>query len=131
MLWLQALIFPYHVDRMQRLRKAIRYAKENRPNIVAGDIMDVLPNLLAKIPENAVPVVYHSFVLYQFSEEDRQKVFDILNAASRQRDLYRLAIEWISSNAPYIRLDSWETGKHQEVELATCNPHGRWLKWNL
>ena len=99
------------------------------PNILKGNVLELLPGVLEAVDPDTIPIVYHSFVLYQFSTDQQKEVFDMLNHFGREHTLYRVAIEWMGTETPFIKLDIWEGGNHKEIELARCNPHGRWIEW--
>ncbi len=126
--WLRALVWPDQPYRMQRLETAIALAQSNPPRLAAGDALAHLPDLLAAPPDTAV-CVYHSFVLNQISQENRDQYYNLLAAYSHQRDLYDIALEWIGTPTPEITLRTFRGGDVRETLLAVCEPHGRWLEW--
>lgn len=63
--WLDALIWPEHTHRRQRLRAAAAVAGADPPLLVRGDLVDDLPALAARAPADATLVIFHSSVLYQ------------------------------------------------------------------
>jgi hypothetical protein len=63
--WLDALIWPEHQHRRDRLRAAAAVAAADPPLLVRGDLVDDLPALAARAPTGATLVVFHTAVLYQ------------------------------------------------------------------
>jgi hypothetical protein len=63
--WLDALIWPEHAHRRERLRAAAAIAAAEPPLLVRGDLVDDLPALAAQAPAEATLVVFHTSVLYQ------------------------------------------------------------------
>ncbi|MEU8003753.1 DUF2332 domain-containing protein [Catellatospora sp. NPDC049111] len=63
--WLDALIWPEHQHRRDRLRAAAAVAAADPPLLVRGDLNDALPALAAQAPAGATLVVFHTSVLYQ------------------------------------------------------------------
>lgn len=63
--WLDALIWPEHTHRRDRLRAAAAVAAAEPPLLVRGDLVDDLPALAARAPADATLVVFHTSVLYQ------------------------------------------------------------------
>lgn len=61
--WLEALIWPEHQDRRDRLRSALDIARRDPPRLVAGDLNEALPALAAEAPADATLVVFHTAVL--------------------------------------------------------------------
>lgn len=128
-LWLEALVWPDQPWRSEILRAAIAALRERPPEIVAGDVLDVLPALLAAAPEDAALTVYHSYAVYQLAQEARDALSAQIAEAGRRRDLYRLSLEWFASDRPLLELTAWEGGRRSQTLLAACHYHGQWLHW--
>jgi hypothetical protein len=75
--WLDALIWPEHQHRRERLRAAAAIAAADPPTLIRGDLVDDLPALAAQAPAGATLVVFHTSVLYQVPER-RRKAFEEL-----------------------------------------------------
>lgn len=63
--WLEALIWPEHKYRRDRLREAAAIAAADPPTLVRGDLVDDLRSLVGHAPPDATLVVFHTSVLYQ------------------------------------------------------------------
>lgn len=132
-LWLRALIWPEHLERAAVLERAAEVARRDPPPLLAGDALDRLPRTLANLPENAVPCVYHSLVVNQFSPEARQRLTNIFADSAKERDLYVVSIEYHKTSSPWeeirLYLDMYRDGAHQMRLLANCHWHGEWIEW--
>jgi hypothetical protein len=127
--WLRALVWPDQVERFARLEKALAiYAKE-RPEIRVGDALQLLPEAIARIPENQPVCIYHTMVIYQFTEEMRQALDDFLIAASLRRPLWRVGLEGNLQGENSLTLGRYHDGQKQVRTLALCHPHGAWMEW--
>jgi hypothetical protein len=131
--WLKALVWPDQVARFARLETAIRIRMEEpseiQPEIRKGDALALLPDALAEISKDAQPCVYHSFVTYQFSDEARAALDDILVGASLRRPLWRLSWEGTLSGEAPLLLHNYRDGVRNTRLLAQCQPHGAWMEW--
>lgn len=121
--WLEALIWPEHHDRRARLQEALDAARPVER--IAGNAVEVLPDVLAGLPADEPAVVMHSFALNQFDEAMRRDLDAILVEARRERPLVRIGLEhWAledeASRLRYDRGDGW-------IELGTAQPHGEWI----
>jgi hypothetical protein len=127
--WLRALVWPDQIARFARLETALSMAaRENLP-IRRGDALARLPDALSEIPSDQTACVYHSFVTYQFSDESRAALDDLLIAASLRRPVWRLSWEGtLSGEAPLI-LYRYRDGVRAKHLLASCQPHGAWMNW--
>ncbi|MFF1904972.1 DUF2332 family protein [Kitasatospora sp. NPDC058218] len=61
--WLESLVWPEQTHRLERLRGAVRIARAEPPELVRGDLNATVRQLVARSPEGATPVVFHSAVL--------------------------------------------------------------------
>lgn len=129
--WLEALVWPEHTDRLARLRAAIGVARAARPPIVAGDALQLLPDLIAAAPPEAALCVYHTHVTYQFTPAMREQLDQALRAASRRRPIARVACEQIESDDTELTLTRYHGGVAETRLLARTTGHANWLMWQL
>lgn len=127
--WLRALVWPDHVARFAKLDRALAIASREMLPIRPGDALELLPDALGEVPARETVCVYHSFVTYQFSQEERAALDNLLIAASLRRPIWRLSLEGtLSGDAPLL-LYRYENGTKSKRLLAQCQPHGAWLEW--
>lgn len=127
--WLRALVWPDDAARLKRLERALAATARLRPDIRAGDALDLLPDTLAGLPEGGTVCVYHTIVTYQFSDEGRTALDDLLAVAGVTRPVWRLFMEgWPNLTFP-LTLSRYADGTMTSRELAHCNAHGAWLEW--
>jgi hypothetical protein len=126
--WLRALIWPDQVARLERLDRAIALFRAHKPPILAGDALALLPDVLARVPRDQVPVVYHTIAVYQFSHEMREALESMLVIAGLRRPVWRLSFEFDGS-LYVLSAVRYADGTREETRLANCHPHGTWLEW--
>jgi hypothetical protein len=127
--WLRALVWPDHVARFAKLEQALAIASQEMLPIRRGDAIELLPDALSEVPLHETVCVYHSFVTYQFSREQRTALDNLLIVASLRRPVWRLSLEGtLSGDAPLV-LYGYENGIKARRLLAQCQPHGAWLEW--
>ncbi|MEV4704197.1 DUF2332 domain-containing protein [Actinoplanes sp. NPDC049316] len=78
--WLDALIWPEHAHRRDRLRAAAAIAAADPPVLVRGDLLDDLPALAARAPAGATLVVFHTSVLYHVPGPRRAAFAEVARA---------------------------------------------------
>ena len=130
--WLKALVWPDQVARFARLEKAIAIFREHPAEIRGGDALSLLADAIARIPEGEPVCVYHTYVVYQFSEANmRLALDDILVMAGLRRPIFRLSCEGSLERAgeAEMLLGHYHDGAKKLRRLATCHPHGAWLEW--
>src|SRR5215218_1208138 len=128
--WLEARIWPEHSHRRARLRAAAAVAAADPPLLVAGDLVDDLPELAARAPAGATLVVFHSSVLYQVTPSKRAQFGHVVQG---------LPGHWLANEdpdvLPYVGLpDQPSNGLHSVLALdgrplAWTRPHGQAITW--
>lgn len=128
--WLRALVWPEHRARFARLDRALQIYARAKPEIRAGDALELLPDALAQASTDQTLCVYHTVVTYQFTHEAREALDHILIMAGLRRPVWRLSLEWGSGDNGYpLRLTRYQDGAKTETTLALCDPHGAWIDW--
>jgi hypothetical protein len=128
--WLRALVIPDQLRRHERLAAAIDLAREDPPALVAGDALDVLPDVLADLPDEATPCVFSTLTLYQFEDDEVASLRATLRDASRERPVHWLSGDPDSpTGTPTYRHVAFEDGDPLERELATHAAYGEWIEW--
>lgn len=139
--WLQALVWPENTARFNNLGNAIAIAKDDPPTMVAGDAVDVLPEIIRQAPADSTPCVYHTHTVNQFTPDGRERLERLMIEAGLERDLYWLSSEYRSSEdqlhraqvpndiSPTLLLTSFVEGRRTDEVLARCQTHGQWLEW--
>lgn len=131
--WLEALVWPEHEMRRDRLRSAIEFARAEPPMLTKGNLVDALQETAASAPRDATLVVFHSAVLTYLSVDERSMF---------THTVQQLPGYWISNEGasvlPYPpgslpgRSDSTTAAFVVALDgqpLAYAGPHGQWLEW--
>ncbi len=127
--WLVALILPGKPDRERRLIAALRLASAEPYPVETGDALARLPDMLAKIDAHLAVCVLHSFVLYQFTPEQRARLEATLHDLAKRRPVTRIALESNIAADADLKLHTYAADGRRSRTLATADPHGRWLRW--
>jgi hypothetical protein len=127
-LWLQALIWPEHRDRIAELAAALDAVAADPPTILRGDALELLPRLDAeRLPDDVPLVVFHSMVRVHVPA-DRRDAFDAaITALGRRRRLLHVSLELSPSHrdAPLLALGD---SQGEQRDLAVVEGHGRWIQ---
>lgn len=120
-----------HPAGLERLSLALDAFAADPVPLRRGDALDLLPGLLCEIPLGVVPVVFHAWVLYQFTTEARQRLDSLLAAGASQRgsSVYRISMESAREGASAISLVEYTGRRQLRTVLATAPSHGAWLDW--
>lgn len=127
--WLECLIWPGELGRMERLHAAAAVGRREPPSVQRGDLVDDLTDVVAKAPsEAATIVVFHSAVLAYVEAKKR---------ADFARLMTQLGVHWLSNEAPGVlpvtaptKNDGFLLIENGDRVLAETDPHGTWLRWH-
>jgi hypothetical protein len=140
--WLEACVWPDQADRFHRLVHAIDLARQEPPELLAGDAVTSLAAAVERVGAGAHPVVTNSWVLNYLTPGQRIDYLAELDRIGAERDL-----SWIYAEAPalipelpsepdpvdahrtVLSLARWRGGVRTVDHLATCHPHGFWIHW--
>lgn len=129
--WLETLVWPGQEARADRLRAAMRIARDDPPRVIRGDLVDDLPALAATAPRDATVVVFHSAVLPYVRPDVRDRF---------TRTVKELGAVWISNESPAVlpevaaRLDAPPPRDRfllavDGEPVALTGPHGQSIDW--
>jgi hypothetical protein len=128
-LLLKCFVWADQAARLERLDQAIGALRQDPPQLVHGDLVTLLPEVLAKRDDGALTVVYETAVLSYVSDEGRQEVFDTLDRAGAEGPLafVRTAHPGEGRAEHYgISIRVWP---HEREILLLAGYHGQWLEW--
>jgi hypothetical protein len=129
---LRAFVWAGQDDRMRRLEEAIEAVRADLPELVRGDFVEELPEVLAALPRDALTVVFQTASFGYIGDEGRARVRSVLEEAGAERPL-----AFISTGKPRapeedcwgLRLVFWPGGEREFAGHADF--HGSWLQWEL
>ena len=140
--WLQACLWPDQPERIARLRGAFAVALEHPVRLVRGNVIDVLPEVLAALAPDALPVVTTTWAIAYLKPSDRLRFLQRLSAAAIDRPVAWVSAEGVGLAPAVPTLGDAKGSVHSligvavaqgarfDVEtIARCHPHGRWVEW--
>jgi hypothetical protein len=124
-LWLEALIWPEHHDRRQRLRAALGLAVDVELDLVPGNAAETLGPTLSGLPRGEAAIVMHSFALNQFAKADRWQLDGVIDDARTDRDVGRVSFEASNTDrgSSVVTIDDGT----DPVEVGRAQHHGEWI----
>jgi hypothetical protein len=119
-------------DRRPRLLQAIEIARTEPPELIKGDYLDLLPELLAARDANALTVVVQTLSAIYLTVEQRARLWATVEAAGRTGPL---AYVWTPAPEEHgqlrgdypVELAMWPGGDRRFI--ARMENHGEWLDW--
>lgn len=135
--WLEALLWPEHLDRLALMEAALSVARREPPKLLRGDLFELLPPRVSGTPAGAAVTIFATFVLNQFDAEMLSRLRVMLESLAAARTLYLVVMGFTEFIEPGTR---WEgdarvwilrlgNGTAAYRLSSTANPHGRWISW--
>ena len=127
-MWLTALVWPERRDEMELLEAAIRVASESPPNVIKGDALELLPDLIDSVPQDQIPCLFHSHVLNQFPRDAREAFWALVEEHGARRNLAVVSKEG-GGETSVVEVTHFRDGVGANQRLANGDSHGYWLEW--
>ena len=152
--WLEACA-PPEASALTRLTAAVAIARRHPAPIVAGDVLEALPAVLAGLPARLPVLVTDAYLAVFLPPAQRAKLFTIMASAARERPVTWLSLDPLVPLGPDGRdsvqglavPDALVTDNHQHGVfavlgarsfgsgseggrlLARAHPSGQWIEW--
>jgi hypothetical protein len=140
--WLRACLPPDQPERIARLDAELALAATAPPLLLKGDAVEVLPDALARVPADALPVVTSTWALSRFPLESRLRFLHRLDEAATHRPVAWVSVEGVGVAPGVPTLGDRRASGHSIVGLAVfdhstlraeavgrCWSQGRFLSW--
>jgi len=126
-LWLRALIWPEHEKRAELLRNAIAVVRHQPLQLLAGDGIDLLPEINKATPIDSVLCIVRMFT--PISQEGRYRLTTLVADYAAKRDVMMITARPHGSDDSELCLTSFVNGHRNEHGLAYMQNHGNWIEW--
>ncbi len=122
-LLLQSFLWADQPERIERQRAAIELLRRDPPELVRGDYLEVLPELLAAADPGVLTIVFSSASMQYLSDEEFDRVDAAIAAAPAP-------VAWASMEPPRGEEDKGHFVLSLDRErLAEVHYHGAWVEW--
>lgn len=137
--WLEALIWPGHTERVQRLHACLDIAAAEPADILPGNILDRIPESIERARHHApdaTPVVFHSAVLAYLAPDEREQFTALMAKLTREFNAVWISNEGITIVPSIAAKVPQSLKKHRGLlvvavngtPLATTHGHGEWIR---
>jgi hypothetical protein len=140
--WLRACLWPDQPERVARLEAELALAATAPALLLAGDAVEVLPEAVARVPSDALPVVTTTWALSHFGLESRLRFLHRLDEAAAGRAVTWVSVEGVGVAPAIPTLGDRRASGHSIIGLAVfdhstmhaeaigrCWSRGRMLAW--
>jgi len=125
-LWLKALIWTEHQERLDMFESAAGYVEELPLELVEGDGVKLLPLYAAQTPDDSILCIFHTHVANQMPLAVKKELLQVVGEIGRTRNLYHV---YNNVQDRHLHLDAYIDGVLTEQTIAETDGHGRWFKW--
>ncbi|KZZ84546.1 DUF2332 domain-containing protein [Bacillus sp. SJS] len=127
-LWMKALIWPEHKERLAMFERAASLAGSQPVQFFEGDGTALVASAAEAVPNDSVLCVFHTHVANQMPDEAIERLLSSIQEIGRRRDVFHL---YNNIEDRFLHLDYWLDGKEYTQTIAETDGHGRWFKWLL
>ncbi|UYO17996.1 DUF2332 domain-containing protein [Bacillus sp. 41-22] len=127
-LWLRALIWPEHKERLELFDQAATLVKEKSVQLIEGDGVALLPAIANQIREDAVICIFHTHVANQIPENVKHKLEKQIKEIGAKRDVFHLYNNMWDRD---LHIDYYINGNEYCETVGETEGHGRWFSWGL
>lgn len=140
--WLRASLPPDQPEQVARLEAELALAATEPPVLLQGDAIDLLPDALAQVPADALPVVTTTWALSRLPLESRLRFLHRLDEAATGRTVAWVSAEGVgvapaiptfgdrrASGHSIIGLAVFEHSAMRAEASGRCWSKGRLLSW--
>ena len=126
-LWLRALIWPEHEKRAELLRNAIAIVRQQRVQLLAGDGVDLLPEIMQAVPVDSVLCIVRIFT--HIPRQNSERFRALISEYGAKRDVMMITVRQHGGDDSELVLTSFVNGQRNERGLAYLQNHGNWIEW--
>ncbi|MBK5488294.1 DUF2332 domain-containing protein [Bacillus sp. TH17] len=127
-LWLRALIWPEHKERLELFDQAATLVKEKSVQLIEGDGVALLPAIANQIREDAVICIFHTHVANQIPENVKHTLEKQIKEIGAKRDVFHLYNNMWDRD---LHIDYYINGNEYCETVGETEGHGGWFSWKL
>lgn len=140
--WLRACVPPDQVERLARLEAELALAGAAPPVLVRGGVVEVLPEAIASVPDDVLPVVITTWALSGLDLEGRLRFLQRLDEAATRRPVAWVSVEGVgvapgmptfgdrrASGHSIVGLGVFEHASLHATGVGRCWLRGEMLAW--
>jgi hypothetical protein len=127
-LWLKSLIWTEHQERLELFESAARCFKENPVELLEGDGVALLTDVVETIPKDTSICIFHTHVANQIPEDIKYELLEKVKKIGSKRDVFHLYNNMWDRK---LHLDYFIDGVEYNQTIGETDGHGRWFEWNI
>ncbi len=127
-LWLKSLIWTEHEERLELFEHAASYFKENPVELIEGDGITLLPDVVERLPKDTVICIFHTHVANQIPDDLKCELLTKIRKIGEKREVFHLYNNiWEGK----LHLDYIIDGVEHNKTIGNTGGHGEWFEWDI
>jgi hypothetical protein len=126
---LRSFVWPDQESRLERLRRAIHVVRADPPELLAGDYVELLGDLLADRVAGAQLLVWETASTQYLPPERHERLRRALAGAGRDEPFAFVSTGGGPKGVNGYSLDVQRWPGGDVARAAVCDYHGEWLEW--
>lgn len=127
-LWLRALIWPEHKERLEMFDHVAECLKGQTVKFMEGDGVALLSKITDQIQEDAVICIFHTHVANQIPENVKRTLVKQIEEIGAKRDVFHLYNNMWDRD---LHIDYYINGNEYCESVGETDGHARWFSWRL
>jgi hypothetical protein len=120
--WVRACVWPDQPDRAARVEAALALIAAAPPLLVDGDAVELVPDAVARVPANALPIILTTWALSRLPSRQRVRLLDRLDAVAADRPVAWVSVEGVGVAPTVPTLGDRRASGHSIIGVATRQP---------
>lgn len=127
-LWLKALIWPEHKERLKNFEDAANQLRLTPPKLIEGDGVALLSELVEDITEDSTICIFHTHVANQMPVEVKNELIKKVNEIGSCREIFHI---YNNINDQKLHVDSITNGMIKRITVGNTDGHARWFDYSI
>jgi len=135
-MWLKALVWTDQIERFIAIDEALKLDELKIIKFIQAETVSDFEKVILKTDKTQNLIIYATHVLYQFTQNQKDEFYSMLERVGQIRDFYFLSVESIKSllekyhsKETVIELTSYKHKRKTLTFIAETNGHGNWIRW--
>lgn len=127
-LWLKALIWPEHQERLLAFEQAAGQLAENPVRLIEGDGVSMIGEAAEQVPADSLLCIFHTHVANQMPASVKRKLEERIQGIGRKRNVIHIYNNMWDS---LLHVDAYINGQETSQIIGRTDGHGHWFEWRL
>lgn len=127
-LWMKALIWPDHYERIDMLEAVKKIAEKEEITFIEDDALKVLMKAVDRVEKEDVLFIFHTHVANQMTQEQKDSLVQIVELIGERRVVYHVHNNIYDDK---LRMEEYICGTKKSYFIGSTEGHGKWFEWRF